>query len=161
LLRALKREFGFCCIELCAEVHVEPEQPEMAFVMGGWDTGEFDAKTLASMERYDPSSDKWTARNSFGASVIAGDIYVTGGRRDNGNNRFSSVEKYTPSSDTWSAVAPLAGMRVCHAAVAVGSAMYVLGGDIGEEIGGITASVLKFDSALGSWSDVAPMPKMS
>jgi hypothetical protein len=32
LLRALKREFGYYCIELVAEV---PEQTEMAFVIGG------------------------------------------------------------------------------------------------------------------------------
>jgi hypothetical protein len=30
LLRALKREFGFYCIELVAEEVVEPEQQEMA-----------------------------------------------------------------------------------------------------------------------------------
>jgi hypothetical protein len=34
LLRALKREFGYYCIELHAEP--EPKQPEMAFVMGGY-----------------------------------------------------------------------------------------------------------------------------
>jgi hypothetical protein len=33
LLRALKREFGFYCIELCAEHLTEPHQPEMALVM--------------------------------------------------------------------------------------------------------------------------------
>jgi hypothetical protein len=33
LLRALKREFGFYCIELSAEEAAEPAQPEMAFVM--------------------------------------------------------------------------------------------------------------------------------
>jgi hypothetical protein len=38
---------------------------------------------------------------------------------------------------------------------AMGSALYVLGGDIGNAI---SASVLKFDSAQDSWSEVAPMP---
>jgi hypothetical protein len=42
-----------------------------------------------------------------------------------------------------------------HAAVAVGSVMYVLGGFDG---GTFSASVHKFDSAQGIWSEVAPMP---
>jgi hypothetical protein len=77
LLRALKREFGFYCIELCAEEPVEPVQPEVAFVMGGYDDG----GVLSSMERYDASSDQWivvapmlTARYIFGACAVAGEL---------------------------------------------------------------------------------------
>jgi N-acetylneuraminic acid mutarotase len=68
-----------------------------------------------------------TERYHMGACVVAGEICVTGGI-DNGYNRLSSVEKYSPSSDTWSAVAPMPAVRSGHAAVAVGSAMYVLSG---------------------------------
>jgi hypothetical protein len=39
LLRALKREFGFYCIELCAEQPMVPDQAEMALVMGGFYAG--------------------------------------------------------------------------------------------------------------------------
>jgi hypothetical protein len=35
LLCALKRKFGFYCIELSNEGSAEPEQPEMVLVMGG------------------------------------------------------------------------------------------------------------------------------
>jgi N-acetylneuraminic acid mutarotase len=66
------------------------------------------------------------------------------------------VERYSPLSDTWSAVAPLPDARFDHIAVAVGSAMYVLGGNIDRDH---TASVLKFDSTQGTWSQVAPMPE--
>jgi hypothetical protein len=52
LLRALKREFGFYCIELVVEQAAEPDQPEVAYVMGGSAPG----MMLASMERYDLSS---------------------------------------------------------------------------------------------------------
>jgi hypothetical protein len=48
LLRALKREFGFYCIELCAE-------PEVVFVMAGGICG------MSSMERYDAISGHWSA----------------------------------------------------------------------------------------------------
>jgi N-acetylneuraminic acid mutarotase len=86
-----------------------------------------------------------------------GEIYVTGGN-DASSNHLKTVEKYTPSSDTWSGVAPLPAGRSCHVEVAVGSAMYVLGGYAGSSL---LASVLKFDSTQGTWSEVAPMPAVS
>jgi hypothetical protein len=156
LLRALKREFGFYCIEVVAEQAVEPERPEVAYVMGGEKAS---GGIISSMERYDASSGQWSAaaamgtwRHQFGVCTLAGDLYVTGGR--NADGLLLSVEKYSPSSDTWSAVAPMPAARSSHVAVAVGSAMYVLGGFVG----GVTASVLKFDSTEGTWSQVTPMP---
>jgi hypothetical protein len=96
LLRALKREFGFYCIELCAEEPVEPTQPEMVFVMGGKsydnDDDDDDGVALSTMERYNVSSDQWSVatamvscRYCFGACVVMGEIYVTGGE-DEGND---------------------------------------------------------------------------
>jgi N-acetylneuraminic acid mutarotase len=159
LLRALKREFGFYCIELCAEQPMQTYQPEVVLVMGGYRTG----NALASMERYDSSSGQWsvaaamsTTRDMFGACMLAGELYVTGGFSDDPRGSLSSVEKYTPSSDTWSAVAPLPSTRHYYAAVAVGSAIYVLGG-ICERIE--VASVFKFDSTQGTWSAVESMPE--
>jgi hypothetical protein len=157
LLRALKREFGFYCIELPA-----PLQPEMAYVMGDFNrVVNCTAFLLSSMERYDASTGQWsvvaamgTARSCIGACTIAGELYVTGGR-DNARNVLSSVEKYSPSSDTWSAVAPMPEARAEHAAVAVGSAMYVLGGIVHNAP---TARVLKFDFVQATWSEVSPMP---
>jgi hypothetical protein len=158
LLRALKREFGFYCIELCTEESAEPAQSEMAFVMGG----DGNDGVLSSMEQYDASSGQWsfaaemgTARCCFGACVLMGELYVTGGLGNPGY--LESVEKYTPPSDTWSAVVDLPEGRCKHAAVAVGSAMYVLGGKVGD--GYITATMLKFNSFQNSWSEVAPMPE--
>jgi hypothetical protein len=159
LLRALKREFGFYCIELCAEQPMQTHQPEVALVMGGRYAG----SSLASMERYDTSSGQWsvaaamsTARSEFGACMLAEELYVTGGLSTDPRGSLSSVEKYTPSSDTWSAVAPLPSARYEHAAVAVGLVIYVLGGiRNGREL----ASVLKFDSTQGTWSAVESMPE--
>jgi hypothetical protein len=80
LLRALKREFGFYCIELCAEP--QPEEPKVAYVMGG---GNADSGNLSSMERYDAASGQWSAvvvmgteRAAFGVCVVAGEIYARG-----------------------------------------------------------------------------------
>jgi hypothetical protein len=159
LLRALKREFGFYSIELYIEDPAYPEQPEVTLVIGGVNAD----STLSSMERYDITMGRWVAaasmsigRSIFGACVVAGELYVTGGHGNDGGHSFSTVEKYSPSSDTWSTVAPLHAAYAGHAAVAVGLAMYVLGG-ISE--GNFSASVLKFDSMQGTWSEVAPMPE--
>jgi hypothetical protein len=161
LLRALKREFGFYCIELCVEQPMQPNQPEVALVMGGIHSG----RVLASMGRYDLSSGQWSVaaamstrstRCLFGACMLVGELYVTGGFSGALRGFLSSVEKYTLSCDTWSAVAPLPTARYQHATVAVGSAMYVLGG-IAKNVGS-TASILKFDSTQGMWSLVEPMP---
>jgi hypothetical protein len=157
LLRALKREFGFYCIELSAELPLVPEQPETAYLMGGHVTG---GRILSSMEQYDAISNEWiaaaamgTARDSFGTCSIAGELYVAGGF--SGGQRVASVEKYVPSSDTWSTVAPMPAARADHAAVAVGSSMYILGGILDHSA---TSTVLRFDTSQGTWSEVAPLP---
>jgi hypothetical protein len=159
LLRALKREFGYYCIELVAEESVEPAQEETAYVIGGRGFGGI---ALSSMEKYDLASSQWitgaamgTARAYFGACVIAGEVYVTGGNGA-GSMALANVEKYSPLSDTWSTVAPMPQAVYHHVAVAVGLDMYVLGGSaIGEDN---RVDVLKFDSTQGTWSEVAPAP---
>jgi hypothetical protein len=159
LLRKLKREFGFYCIELSAEMSADPAQQEFAYVMGGSREG----IALTSMERYDALLGQWstlagmdTARSSIGACAVTGELYVTGGF-DGNDNRLDSVERYSPSTDTWSTVASMPETRSSHAAVGVGSAMYVLGGNVGASFN-ISSSVLKFDAEQGIWSEVAPMP---
>jgi hypothetical protein len=155
LLRALKREFGFYCIELVAEQPAEPEQQEVAYMMGGCEGSGPGRSILSSVERFDASSGQWsavasmsTARFGFGACVLTGELYVLGGR-DNSNRQLSSVEKYSPASDTSSVVAPMPDARSAHVAVTVGSAIYVLGGLDGR---GGTVSVFKFDGMQGAWS---------
>jgi hypothetical protein len=162
LLRALKREFGFYCIELSVEGSAEPEQPEIVLVMGG--TNNYGG-SLSSVERYDTASGEWimktamdTRRAGFGACAFDGKVYVIGGQDSYGNNLLS-VERYSPSSDTWCAVAPLPQARIQCAAISVDSAIFVLGGEIGEDEVP-TRSVLKFDSAQGVWTEVAPMPEV-
>jgi hypothetical protein len=161
LLRALKREFGFYCIELVAEQPAKSEQ-ETAYVMGGYVGPSYQRSVLSSMERFDASSGHWsaaasmsTARHAFGACALAGELYVLAGR-DIANHWLSSVEKYSPVSDTWSAVAPMPHVRSAHVAVSVGSFMYVLGGFDGRVI---MANVLKFDSMHDTWSEIAPLPQ--
>jgi N-acetylneuraminic acid mutarotase len=81
----------------------------------------------------------------LGVCAIAGELY------DAERNSLAGVEKFTPERNTWSAVSPLPTARSAHAAVVVGSAMYVLGGTLISRAP--TASVLRFDSAQGAWSE--------
>jgi hypothetical protein len=159
LLRALKREFGFYCIELGKEQATEPEQPEMVYVMGGCGRP---GERLSSVERYDVSSGQWIAvaamstdRWIFGACAVKGELFAIGGLVKSSRGATSSVEKYSPSSNTWSPVAPLPVARSHHTAIAVGSAIYVLAG----YCGGFIANVLKYDSIEDTWSVVAPILK--
>jgi hypothetical protein len=141
LLRSLKREFGFYCIELSKEGLKEPDQVAIALVMGGSGS---DGCTLSCIKQYDTVFDEWsrkatmvTGRSGFGACAFAGEAYVIGGL-DGDLNILSSVEKYPPSSDTWSTMAALPETRAYCAAVSVGSAIYVLGGEIGGDINEFT-----------------------
>jgi hypothetical protein len=66
LLRSLKREFGYYCIELIADQPAEPEHPETAYVIvvaGAYDSG------VLSMELYDAISGQWCAISATGDSV--------------------------------------------------------------------------------------------
>jgi N-acetylneuraminic acid mutarotase len=169
LLRALKREFGFYCIELCAEQTVEPQQPEMVYVIGGERSERYDGEEegdymIDSFELYDAASDQWdlsltaamiNTRCSFGACSMSGEIYVIGGRtQDEGMTYFAGVERYSPLTDSWTELAPLPSPRTSHAAVTVGSTIYVLGGIFAEG----EPSVLVYNDR-GTWSEVAPMPE--
>jgi hypothetical protein len=160
LLRALKREFGFYCIELCAEQPVKEAPPEALFAMGGYNPL---SRALPSMERYDSSTRRWSVsasmesgRRRFGACSVGGELYVTGGINED-NHEMDSVEKYSPTTGAWSPVHPLPSARQSHAALAVGSAMYVIGGRT-NAFYEVTDTTLKYDRTQDSWSEVAPMP---
>jgi hypothetical protein len=96
LLRALRREFGFYCIEIHTEQTAEVVGGhEIAYVVGG--SGSHGL--LASMEQYDASSEQWSGaaamgsvRKGFGACALAGEVYLAGGQND-GGTCVSGVEK--------------------------------------------------------------------
>jgi hypothetical protein len=164
LLRKLKREFGFYCIELMAD----PE--EVVYLVGGH-IG--DGKSLPLLERYDNTSGMWmeatpmmTARSWFGLCEFGGMLYASGGIGA-GAIPLVSVECYDPTLDNWSATPALRlpKGRFDHSACAASNVMYVVGGvqitDGGGFTGAIaeTTSVLKFDRNTQAWNEVAPMPQ--
>jgi hypothetical protein len=89
MLRRLKREFGYFCLELV-------EEQEVCLAIGGELN---DGKALASVERYDSASGRWCevapmsqGRYLVGACVVDGVVYVTGGR-DTELHTLASVEQ--------------------------------------------------------------------
>jgi N-acetylneuraminic acid mutarotase len=157
VVRWLKREFGFYCIELIAD------QKEVTFAAGGYDANN---TIIASMERYDVANDAWremasmgTARTNFALCGLDGELYAMGGI-DAGENFLMSVERYNPSLDSWSATTPMPRACAAHCAVAVGGVIYVMGG-VKKVDGGHNGvmSVLKFDSRTQVWSEVTRIPQ--
>jgi N-acetylneuraminic acid mutarotase len=158
LLRALKREFGFYCIELTSNA-------EEVFVVGGH-AGDLVHSSM--LERYDDVGRTWragasmkTGRSCFGLCALDGGIYVTGGVGAV-NVALACVERYDPAFDTWNVAPVMPRSRYGHYACTVGNALYVLGGmedTVGDEEEHATRSVLKFDSSTQAWSEVAPMTR--
>ena len=117
---------------------------------------------LASVERYEASSDTWTSvadmpepRYGHCACGVGGCMYVMGGRSAAGR-RLASVVKYDAGLDVWGEVAPLPATRYQSTACAVGSAVYVFGGCDDEYYD--MATTYRYDTVANEWSTCAPMP---
>jgi chorismate mutase len=157
VLRWLKREFSFYCIELLAE------QQEVAFAVCGFVA---ENPITANMERYDAASGEWreaasmaTGRMNVALCGLNGALYAIGGL-DAEREPLASVERYDPCLDSWSAAPPLPRGRAGHCAVAMRDAMYVMGGmETTSDAWHTAGSVLKFYSRTQAWSEVAPMPE--
>lgn len=65
--------------------------------------------------------------NSLGAAVVLNDfIYVCGGRNYSGS--CNVVERYSPKSNEWRMMCPMNISRSTLAVVAIGDAIYAIGG---------------------------------
>src|SRR5690606_10166580 len=94
----------------------------------------------ATVEVYDPATDRWearapmpTAREHLASAVIDGRIYVVGGRRVNFN--FATLEVYSPETDSWATLPAMPTPRGGIAAAALRGKLYVFGGEL---LGGCT-----------------------
>ena len=83
------------------------------YCIGGMDEDEDGGYVcLASVERYDTESGRWTSltpmptpRSNPAVFVLQGNIYVAGGM--NGEMWLNVVERYDPGTDSWDTVASL------------------------------------------------------
>lgn len=121
---------------------------------------------------YDPVNDTWTrgkpaptARNSAGAAVIDGLIYVVGGRnnviQEDGTQlqqNLGSLEVYDPKTDSWQTRTPMPEGLGGTAAAAVNGKLYVVGGEQWAPEKKVFASAWVYDPATDAWARVSDMP---
>ena len=133
----------------------------MLYVIGGQTKHDNCYNHLASVEKYDPARDTWTAvasmgtkRYGLGVAVLDGMLYAVGGF-DEHDNKFASVEKYNPATNTWLAVAAMGTKRFNLGVAVLDGALYAVGGF--DEHYNRLASVEKYDPATNKWMEVAAM----
>jgi hypothetical protein len=171
VLRWLKREFGFYCIDFVAK-----SKEETVYAVGGTSCIDY-RHVLASLERLESASGAWrqvapmhTERTSFGLCSVGEDLYAIGGMDKLLYKGLGSMERYIPSIDMWGYAPPMPGYGeryrpgdVLHdmCTVVVGNTIYVLGGIARQRYNKAnpTSSVLKFDCGTQSWSEGTPMPE--
>ena len=121
--------------------------------------------TVNSVERFDPSTRKWTethmttARAGLGVAVMHdkdGDkLYAVGGENNASTDpALNTVEWRDPKTGGWSMLGK--GMTIARAGLGVavmGSKLYAVGGFNGS----VLNSVERFDPSTGKWSAVAAM----
>ncbi len=95
-----------------------------------------------------------TGRQSPGAGVVNGVIYVVGGY--NGGVTLSSMEAYTPGTNSWAPKAALPSPRGSPAGVGViNGKLYVAGGTTGTS--GVTNTLYAYTPSTNTWATRAPM----
>jgi hypothetical protein len=116
---------------------------------------------------FTPSSASWEraapalpARNSAAGAVIGGQWHVAGGRSVTGGPT-NAHEVYDQREDRWRNAAPMpAGSGAGgNAAVTLGGALYVFGGEVfGQDGGKVHPEVWRYDPKSDAWEAAAPMP---
>ena len=113
------------------------------------------SQTVAAVEVYDPSQDRWVngpslpvAVNHAMAASVGGTVYVMGGYTSSGP---PSNQAFALQGDGWEPLPPMPEARAAGGAAAAAGKIYVAGG-VGPS--GLAGSTLVLDPATGTWSTV-------
>lgn len=127
--------------------------------------------SVGTVEEYDPAANAWrerstmpTPRNHAAIGVVAGKIYVIGGRVGAAfiglASDISVVEEYDPVSDQWNG--PRARMPIARSALGSGvhgGRIYVAGGEYQDpHMMATFRAVEAYDPASNTWTEMPPMP---
>ena len=131
------------------------------YALGGANGFFGDSTPLASVERYDPTTDAWTMRapmaaprQGLAAGTINGIIYAAGGL-DSEDTPLATLEAYDPASDTWAQKPPMPTPRWLVAGGVIDGILYVVGGSNGSSI---VSTVEAYNPATNTWTTRAPLP---
>jgi len=136
----------------------------MAVVNVGLEVYAIGGETTGSVENtvavYNTQERQWSERASkitavadATAAVLAGEIYVIGGRLEDGRPT-AIVEAYSPLNDGWRPITPLPRPVVGGLALVGGGRLYLFGGQDGEEV---LDDVYVYDPATDRWEDLPEM----
>ncbi len=139
------------------------------YVVGGSPTCPPCVPTFATLEVYDPGTDKWTtkmsmpaARENAMAAVIDGKLYVVGGDLitccpfpDLATALRGTLQVYDPATDTWTTKAPMPTARRLGGTGVINGRLHVVGG---QSASGFVGTHEVYDPATDTWATEAPMP---
>lgn len=131
------------------------------YLIGG-ETGDGEAVMVdGAVQRFNSSTKEWTtvvakptAVSDATAAILFGEIYVTGGKLDDGEIT-AVVEAYSPANDAWRPVASLPEPLSGGLTLSDGSYLYHIGGWNGDDY---VNTVYLYDAAADSWR---PLPAMT
>ncbi len=111
-----------------------------------------------SVKVYDPVMDIWSsaadtniARNSPGAAVLNGKIYLFGGY-DSQWNRHNSIEEYDPVTNQWTLISSYLPCPIDSRYLSTGNKIYALGTDNLNQ-------VFEYDAILNQWKEHDSIPE--
>jgi N-acetylneuraminic acid mutarotase len=133
------------------------EQPSLGNVMN--------LAVSASVEEYDPSTDRWSSKapmpvglHHVGIGVTGGRLYVIGGYRQSGLTVWdpvATVYAYDPATDTWTQRAPMPTARGALSVTGHEGRLYAIGG---YDRKANSAAVEVYDPERNLWASRAPLP---
>jgi N-acetylneuraminic acid mutarotase len=139
------------------------------YVVGGFEQPGFsnlmNLAITASVEEYDPSTDRWTTRapmpvgvHHAGIGETGGRLYVIGGYTQSGLTVWepvATVYEYDPDADTWTQRAPMPTPRGALSVTAHDGKLYAIGG---YDRNANSAAVEVYDPARNTWAPRASLP---
>jgi hypothetical protein len=125
--------------------------------------GLHDGRAVPWFDVYDPARDTWSQlpdlprpRDHFQAVVAAGRLFAIGGRQGDLGTELAETDAYDFAEGTWeSNLAPIPTRRGGFAAAALGTDVYVIGGETPEAT---SSSVEVYDTRRDAWRVADPIP---
>ena len=135
MLRFDPRHLATAELTPCRRLRIDPAVAALdggIYIVGG--TNEHMA-VLDSVERYDVKRNVWSdvaplpiITHACAATVLNGQLYVTGGVAGPEQKLTAAVHVYNPTTRSWTDAAPMHCARRLHQALTAGDRIFVLGG---------------------------------